>query len=567
MIARPYGASLMPLKGIENISLAYGLDHYKLDYPFRSMLSAFLGYQPDLSELGRFAGREVYEVAYRVDRLSEPILLNWSVYGRELDTVWLDPREREVLVGLVRDYGVNKPPFQGKSWLEHYAGIYLVGDSGISCILTITIQTAYALYKYARDEIRDLYKGLVGISSNILWGATWFTEVQGGSDLGANVTMAENDGQIWRLTGYKYFASGAGLADIALVTARPPGSRPGAKGLALFAVPRLDSKGFLNYRVRRLKWKSGTISVPTGEVELIGSEAHLIGEPENGIYYTMEDLMVSRLANSIGALGIARKAYIEAYGYSQVRRAFGKRIIEHPLLARDLLEAELGIEAGLALTLKAIDSFDKSWKKEPPYDDKYHYARLLTHMAKNFTADIAADVTRRAMEVYGGIGFLHEFPIERWHREALITPIWEGTSNVQALDMLEAMVKKNAHKSMLEDLENMVTSSYWVASHRLGEELLEIARKAIRSIGEDSYKAQWMAKNVLDTLAKTIAVAELIWLSGKTGSESLARSGELYFSNTFGDRRLDARVSEVREIISLGGALEEVDWHSRDLTA
>ncbi len=554
----------MPLKGIEDISLAYGLDHYKLDYPFRNMLSAFLGYEPDLSDLGRFVGREVYEVAYRVDRLSEPILLNWSVYGSELDTVWLDPREREVLVSLVRDYGVNRSPFQGKSWLEHYAGIYLVGDPGISCILTITIQTAYALYKYAQDGLRDLYKGLTGISSDVRWGATWFTEVQGGSDLGANVTRAENVGGVWRLSGYKYFASGAGLADIALVTARPPGSRPGAKGLALFAVPRINSNGSLNYRVRRLKWKSGTVSVPTGEVELLGSEAYLIGDLDKGIYYTMEDLMVSRLANSIGALGIARKAYIEAYGFSQVRRAFGKRIIEHPLLARDLLEAELGIEAGLALALKAIDSFDKSWRKKPPYDDDYHYARLLTHMAKNFTADIAADVTRRAMEIYGGIGFLHEFPIERWHREALITPIWEGTSNIQALDMLEAMVKKNAHTRLIEDLENMVTSSYWVASRRLGEELLEMAGKALRSIGEDSYRAQWTAKNVLDTLAKTVAIAGLIWLSGKTGNELLTMSGELYFSNTFRDRRLDAAVREVREIISLGGMLEEVDWHSKD---
>ena len=96
-----------------------------------------------------------------------------------------------------------------------------------------------------------------------------------------------------------------------------------------------------------------------------------------------------------------------------------------------------------AITLKAIHEFQKSFKETPPYTERYHYARLLTHIAKNLTADMSSYVTRLAMELHGGIGFLSEFPVERWHREALITPIWEGTSNIQALDMLEAIVKKS----------------------------------------------------------------------------------------------------------------------------
>ncbi len=550
----------MPLSGLEPISAAYGLNHYELDRPYRKLLRAHLGSEPDLRGLGEYAGRDVYEVAYRVDLFSDPFLVNWDYRGENPDVVLLDPAERRVLLDLVGRYGVNRHPFEGRSWHHHYAGIYLVGDPGISCILTITIQTAYALYKYAPSEIRSLYKGLAGIEEPYLWGATWFTEVQGGSDLGANETRAEPRGGRWVLNGYKYFSSGAGLADIALATARPPDSRPGAKGLALFAVPRRDSEGRLNYRVRRLKWKSGTVAVPTGEVEFIDSEAHLLGEQDKGIYYTLEDLMVSRLANSIGALGIARKAYIEAYGFASTRMAFGRRIIEHPLLARDLLESELLIEAGLAVTLKAISLFDEAWRDTPPYTPRYHYARLMTHVAKNYTADIAAQVTRTAMEIYGGIGFLHEFAVERWHREALITPIWEGTSNIQALDMLEAMVKKSAHESLLAEAEALATSQQ---DHKTAEEAHASLVRALQWLQEEPSLAEWKAKRALTRIADSTAVLLLLDAAAKAGEPLLEEAARLYLEWRIHGQLPRPDPETLKGIASLHGALDEIDWQSR----
>jgi acyl-CoA dehydrogenase len=550
----------VPLAGLEPISAAYGLNHYTLDLPYRRLLRAHLGEEPDLAALGEYVGGDVYEVAYRVDLLSQPLLANWDYRGDNPDVVILDPAERRVLLDLVGRFGVNRHPFEGRSWHHHYAGIYLIGDPGLSCILTITIQTAYALYKYAPAEIRDLYTQLAGIREPYLWGATWFTEAQGGSDLGANETLAEPSGGLWRLTGYKYFSSGAGLADVALATARPPGARPGAKGLALFAVPRLDSEGRLNYRVRRLKWKSGTVAVPTGEVEFLGSEAYLLGEADKGIYYTLEDLMVSRLANSIGALGIARKAYLEAYGFASTRRAFGRRIIEHPLLARDLLESELLIEAGLAMTLKAISLFDEAWHDTPPYTPRYHYARLMTHIAKNYTADIAAQVTRTAMEVFGGIGFLHEFAVERWHREALITPIWEGTSNIQALDMLEAMVKKSAHEGLLAEAEALATSQQ---DTRTAEAALEALTSTLTWLQEDPGMAEWRAKRALTRLADASAVLLLLDASRRAGEPLLEEAARLYYEWRISGELPKPDPEIVRGITSLHGALEEVDWQSR----
>ena len=551
----------MPLAGLDAVSFAYGLNHYEVDEPYRRLLRVFAGEEWDYRGLGGLAGGELYEAAYRIDRLSQPVLLTWGATGRRADVAWLDPLERSLLERLVVEYGVNAHPFQGRPWHHHYTAIYLVGDPGVSCILTITIQTAYALYKYAEGEARGWYRRLAGLEEPPWWGATWFTEAQGGSDLGANETRAEpGPGGRYRLTGYKYFASGAGIADVALVTARLPGAPRGAKGLSLFAVPRLDSGGRLNYRVTRLKWKSGTVAVPTGEVELRGSEAILLGDPRLGIYYTLEDLMVSRLSNSIGALGIARKAYLEAYGFASARRAFGRRVREHPLALRDLLEAEAEIEAALALTLYAITLFNKAWRDTPPYTSGYHHARLATHIAKNITAETAARVTQAAMELWGGPGFLHEYPVERWHREALITPIWEGTSNIQALDMLEAMARKQAHKPLMDDLERLASEAQY---HRLAEAALAKAREALE-LASDASRAEFNAKHILRLLGHSTAVLLLLHAARGTGDTAFELAAEVHYANRLaGGLAEPPDPREAMELASLRGRLEEVDWDRR----
>ncbi len=547
----------MPLASMEAVSFAYGLNHYRLDKPLRDTLKYYLGYEPGLDELGFYAGREVYEVAYRVDRMSRPELVYWSPLGERVELAWLDPAERAVVEDLVYRFRVNARPFEGGSWHEHYAAINLVGDPGIACILTITVQTAYALRKYGPEPVRGYYENLAGLKRPLMIGATWFTEAQGGSDLGANQTVAEEAGRgLWRLTGYKYFASGAGIADIALVSARPRGARPGAKGLALFAVPRLRRDGSLNYHVRRLKLKSGTVSVPTGEVELAESEAYLIGDAENGIYYILEDLMVSRLSNAAGAVGIARKAYLEALGFASRRRAFGRRVVEHPLARRDLLEMEVLVEEALALAHKAVDLFEKSMADTPPhYSRGYHYARLMTHIAKNMTAQAAARVTMLAMELFGGAGFLSEFPVERWHREALITPIWEGTSNIQALDMLEAMWKKRAHEPMLEDLKSMAAEAH---DAELASRAVRAAEGVLaRAASMRPEEAEFNAKYILEDLGHAAAVVILEHMASRLGEERYHHVARLVYQAFLEGRRIqDPGAGVTDEIITLGGMLE-----------
>ncbi|MDE1853737.1 MAG: acyl-CoA dehydrogenase family protein [Thaumarchaeota archaeon] len=518
------------------LSNSYGRNHFEVDGPLRLMLRYFTGRVPDLSALGSFAGKELYEVADYVDKVANPRHVMWSINGERVDEIWLEPSERAALVRLFKEFGVNKSPYRGGTWFDHFASIYLISDPGIACILTVTNQTAYALYKYGDEGQKKLVGGLIGEAAAVTYGATWFTELQGGSDLGANIVEATKQGGSWKISGdTKYFASNAGLADYALVTARPVGGPAGAKGLGLFLVPKFATTGKRNFVVRRLKDKSATVSVPTGEVEFHDSEASAVGDLSQGIYYTMEDLMVSRLANSFGALGVARKSYLEAYYYAKKRKAFGKLLIDHPLVQRDLLEMELYLEGTMALALKAVDQFQRSWQETPPYDDVYHYARLLTHIAKNSTADMASYVSKAAMELHGGLGFLEEYPVERLHREALITPIWEGPSNIQALEMLEVMAKKKAHLTLLEDMRRLRDG---IALERdAASEALEGMTAALgRLSSSDEQGAQFQAKDVLATVGNGISTIMLLAIGAKLGDRRLLDMGRLY-----ADRFLEGR--------------------------
>ena len=515
-----------PFRYLSNI---YGLNHYELDYPLKNVMKYFGQDMSGLGELGNFAGRDLYEIAEHVDRQSKPVHIMWGINGERVDRALLDPSERWALERLMTEFRVNYHPYNNGDWHRHFTSIYLVSDPGMGCILTITNQTAYAISKYGNDKMKDYFEGLTGQNGKVLYGATWFTELQGGSDLGQNLVSAAQHNGKWKISGdTKYFASGGGLAGVAIVSARPEGAQEGAKGLGLFLVPEFNESGGRNFKVRRLKEKSGTVGVPTGEVEFNDSEAFALGDISKGIYYIMENLMISRLSNAMAALGIARKAYLESYYYAQKRVAFGKKLIEHPLILRDLMDMEVYLEGTMALAFKAVDEFQKTFGDKPPYSARYHYARMLTHIAKNLTADMASYVTRMAMELHGGLGFLSEFPIERLHREALITPIWEGPSNIQALDMLEAMVKKGSHKTFIAEMELMRKDI------REGMDAFDGSLKSARSSidfissvsGDDP---QFFAKDLVNTLGHTLSAALLIHMGNVLHLPTMISAGKFYF--------------------------------------
>ncbi|MGP6207117.1 acyl-CoA dehydrogenase family protein [Cuniculiplasma sp. SKW3] len=529
------------------------INYFSDDLPLISFLN-YLGIEEKkgLKELGAFVSSELIEIMDFVDHKGKPELITWDLDGKRIDYVRLSPEHRRALNKL-QELGVVKKSASGEDdWLYHYVSGYVISDSGIFCTLTLTAQTAYGLRKYGDDPRLKEFLSKYLDEKEPWYGATYYSETKGGSDLGANNTIAVERGDKWYLTGTdKYFASDAGIADGAIVTAKY--KEGGVRSLSLFFVPAINSKGELNYNIRRLKNKMGTIAVPSGEVEMNNSEAYLIGEKEKGIYYAMEILTVSRIDDALAAVGIARKAIWEAYLHAERRSAFGKRIIEHPLMIRDLTTMEVKLEGATLLSVYAAKLFSDAYDSKPPYDDNYNYARFISHIAKNMAAWTSDEITQYSMEIFGGIGFFEEFPIAKFHRDALVTSIWEGTSNIQSLDMLEAIIKKNAASLFFEKMDAIMQN----IKRNMVRENLEVAYERTRKYLDEAIKsgyAECHSKEILRKLGEFCEISLMYDLYEKSGKERDLHVANLLFAEIY-------RRDEVVETSLF--KMDIVDWMSK----
>jgi acyl-CoA dehydrogenase len=408
-------------------------------------------YDGVLREYEQWWEQEGRAISDSVDRAGTPWVRMFDAVGKRVDEILYPPDYWRMLKHGYKA-GVLWRAFEQQSLLPAFLLIYLTSfyDSGLSCPYTVSLSTAMPLSKYGDAAVKERFLPKLLRRDDDVWqGATWMTEIKGGSDLGASVeTVAVPEGNSWRLTGDKYFASNAG-AELAVVAARPQGAPEGVRGLALFLLPRLRSNGELNYTLRRLKDKVATRSVPTGEVELCNSQAYLLGSADEGIYLILEVLNVSRIANSVGSVALAQRAIADALGFAQTRTAFGKHIFDHPLLRRQFEERLRQLRECCALAWEAAQLLNEVWKERRPYSERYHLFRLLAHLAKYWTAEFAAQTAKWCMEVHGGLGVLQEFRVERWLREAMILAIWEGTAHRQLLDALEVIERKQAHHALV----------------------------------------------------------------------------------------------------------------------
>ncbi|GBD11676.1 Putative acyl-CoA dehydrogenase AidB [bacterium HR23] len=453
--------------------------------------------EPVLDTYGALCAGPFDREAWITDRLRPPLLVAHDPQGRPANQVVLHPGFEETLrrscqMGIIAgnyraDVLGRRLPYTGT-----YTMAYLLGhcDVGARCILSLTGGTALVVSKFAPQPLRERYlPHLVSTGAPpIYYGGTFFTEQQGGSDLGANTTTARREEGSWRLYGEKWFCSNAG-ADIALVTARPEGAPPGVRGLALFLLPRRRDDGSPNrYIIRRLKDKMGTISVPTGEILLEGAEAHLIAGPGDGIKRAMEAVNFSRLDVALGSLGLLQRAILEATAFARERTAFGRRVQDFPMVQETLLDLMAEHSTTLAFTFRALHAFDQ-----------VHFygegdevlMRLLAHLVKYRSSEVASQGTVRAMQVIGGNAYVEESPLPRLVRDALVMPIWEGTSNVQAWQALRLMADKKAHLPLLEDLRETL--------HRLPTPALQKERETIqahlhhleKAIAQGTADARW----------------------------------------------------------------------------
>lgn len=448
-----------------------------------------------LSEYEAWWQEEGLSISEAVDRLGTPPLHMFDRFGNRVDEVLYPPDYWEMLYeGYKR--GIISRVFEEGSLLPFYLMGYVTAffDAGLYCPYTVSLATAVPLDKYGSAELKERFLPQLLRKDDRVWqGATWMTEVKGGSDLGYGVeTVAvPTDEERWTLTGEKYFASNVG-AELSVAAARPEGAPQGVRGLALFLLPKYRQDGSLNYFVRRLKEKIATRSVPTGEVELHESEAYLLGKQEHGVYLILEVLNLSRVANSIGSVALMQRSIAEALVFAQKRVAFGRPIFEHPLLKRQFEECLEELQKAFALAWEAVLLLNEVWRERPRYPERYHLFRLVAHLAKYWTAELAVRTARWAMEAHGGMGALHEYPVERWLREAMILAIWEGTPHRQILDGLEVMEHKRAHELLFE---------------HLGEVSGEIAQRVERHLSLDNEEQEAGAERLFGDLARFTADA------------------------------------------------------------
>ncbi|MCX8111741.1 MAG: acyl-CoA dehydrogenase family protein [Bacteroidia bacterium] len=377
-----------------------------------------------------------------IDRLGTPHLRQFNSAGERVDEI-LYPPSYTYLLSAGYSAGILYEVTERHDWRLSFLLGFITSyyDPGLYCPYTVTFSAWVPIYKYYTGARREEFLSLLSRREPPFGqGATWMTERGGGSDLGAHVgTQARAVDGLWYLTGEKYFASNVG-ADLAVVAARPEGAPAGIKGIALFIVPRerLYALG-RNYLVRRLKDKIGTRSVPTGEVELHDAEGYLIGEARQGIYYILEVLNLSRVANSIGVVAHGLHALAQAYHFAMQRRLFGRFLVEQPLFRHELAQHYERLRWAGALAWLTEQWLETVWLEKPPYSERYAFFRLLTHLAKFWTAKVALQAAQWNLEVWAGLGTLTEFPPERLVRELIVTDIWEGTRHRHLLDAWEVL--------------------------------------------------------------------------------------------------------------------------------
>ena len=396
--------------------------------------------------VGSLAGGEA--IRWGIDANTfPPVLKTHDRYGHRIDTVEYHPAWHQLMTAGVAN-GLHALP-----WREPRAGahparaamFYLLGqaEAGFGCPITMTFAAVPALR--AQPEIaREWEPRLTSLEYDprlrpaaekrgAICGMA-MTEKQGGSDVRANTTRAEaigarGPGAEYELTGHKWFCS-APMSDAFLVLAQTD------RGLSCFLLPNWLPDGTRNrMHIQRLKDKLGNRSNASSEVEFHGAWARMVGEEARGVPTIIEMVNHTRLDCVIGSSATMRQAVAQATHHCGHRSAFGKRLIDQPLMRNVLADLCIEAEAATAAMMRLARAYDESAGD----DAARRFARLATAVTKYWVCKRAPAVASEALECFGGAGYVEESPMPRLYREAPLNSIWEGSGNVMCLDVLRAM--------------------------------------------------------------------------------------------------------------------------------
>jgi putative acyl-CoA dehydrogenase len=403
----------------------------------------------DLHRIGRLAGsQEAQRWGDEANRV-EPVLRTHDRYGHRIDEVEFHPSWHALM-----DVAVSEG-LAGAPWADPRPGAHVARaassytwgqvEAGHGCPISMTYAVVPALR--TSPELAAVYEPLltsrtydpglrVPTTKTGLLAGMGMTEKQGGSDVRANSTVAtaQPDGT-WTLRGHKWFTS-APMCDLFLVLAQAPA------GLSCFLVPRILPDGARNpFRIQRLKDKLGNRSNASSEPEFDGTVAWLVGEEGRGVRTILSMVAATRLDCVIGSSGGMRAAVVQAVHHARHRSAFGGPLIDKPLMRNVLADLQLESEAATTLMFRLAGAVDRASRGDA---EEQAFKRLAVAVGKYWVCKRQPSVVVEALECLGGNGYVEDSGLPRLYREAPLNSIWEGSGNVQALDVLRAMTREPA---------------------------------------------------------------------------------------------------------------------------
>ncbi len=435
-----------------------GYNVYAGDCALRDALAFHLPAAADCHRQARgllLGSAEMQEHA-RLANLHKPHLHTHDRFGHRIDEVEFHP-SYHALIGAAMGAGLHGTPWAGGlgAHIERAAAFLMFTELEPSVLCPISMSYAVTPALRANAPLFDAWFGKltstrydarplpVQAKTGVTMGMG-MTEKQGGSDVRANTSTArfEEDtawGRRYSVVGHKWFFS-APMCDAFLVLAQAPG------GLSCFHLPRWLPDGTRNaVRIERLKDKLGNHANASSEVEFTGAQAWLVGEEGRGVQQILEMGTLTRLDCALGTAGLMRHAVSLALHHTSQRRAFGKALIEQPLMRNVLADLCLESEAATALALRLARAVDRP---DDPFEQLMR--RILTPVAKFWVCKRGSALAQEAMECLGGNGYVEENgagTMARIYREMPLNSIWEGAGNIMALDLLRALRKRGGGES------------------------------------------------------------------------------------------------------------------------
>ncbi|MGX1563830.1 DNA alkylation response protein [Streptomyces sp. NPDC055506] len=452
--------------------------------------------EEDLRRLGRLAGSAQAQEWADLANRHEPELRTHDRYGNRVDEVEFHPSWHHLMRTAVTE-GLAASPWADDRPGAHVArsaGGLVWGhtEAGHGCPTSMTYAAVPALRR--QPELAKVYEPLltsreyepglrVPTEKRGLLAGMGMTEKQGGSDVRSNTTTATPTAEpgVYTLRGHKWFTS-APMCDVFLVLAQAPG------GLSCFLVPRVLPDGTRNtFRIQRLKDKLGNRSNASSEPEFDGTVAWLVGPEGHGVKTIIEMVNCTRLDCVMMSAALMRKSLVEAGHHARHRSAFGARLVDQPLMRNVLADLALESEAATTLTLRLAGAADRAVRGDDADGAEAAFRRIATAVGKYWVTKRGPAFTAEALECLGGNGYVEDSGMPRLYREAPLLSIWEGSGNVNALDVLRALSREPGTAEALFgelDLARGADARLDAAVSRLRNRLPEASQTTARRLVE-----------------------------------------------------------------------------------